>query len=292
MATTTGLHDPDGSAGLEGRSLVGVTADVVGLWALARDGVVLRTDDGEWEEAASLRDPKPRCLLPHDDGLLIGTAQARLFRLRRDTVEPVEGFDEVPGRDGWYTPWGGPPDTRSMTADAAGTVYANVHVGGIVRSAPDGGWQPTIDIDTDVHQVIAHPDRPGVVLAATAYGLARSDDTGDTWDLSDEGLHAPYCRAVAVAGETLLVTASTGPSTRRAAVYRRPLDGQGPFERCETGLPEWFTSNLDTHCLASRGSAVALGTAEGAVWMSRDEGRSWEQAEDGLARVTAVLWSG
>ena len=291
IATAGGLHDLDGPAGLEGRSLVGLAAEAGADWAVDRDGTILRADDGGWEAAGAMADPSPRCLLPHEDGVLIGTAEARLFRLRRDVVEPVEAFDEVDGRDRWFTPWGGPPDTRSLAADVAGTVYANVHVGGIVRSTPEGGWRPTIDIETDVHQVIAHPDREGLVLAATAFGLARSDDGGGTWATADEGLHAPYSRAVAVAGDALLVTASTGPRTRQAAVYRRSLDGSEPFERCTGGLPEWFPSNIDTHCLDADGPRAAFGTAEGAVWTTEDQGRTWELAHEGLPRVTAVRWS-
>lgn len=291
MATTGGLHDLDGLAGLQDRSLVALAGGAEVAWALDREGTILRSDDGRWEAAGTLADPRPRCLLPHEDGLLIGTAEAHLFRLRRDVVEPVEAFDEVTGRDRWFTPWGGPPDTRSLAADAAGTVYANVHVGGIVRSTPEGGWRPTIDIETDVHQVIAHPDRAGLVLAAAAFGLARSDDGGETWAINDEGLHAPYSRAVAVADDTVLVTASTGPSTRQAAVYSRPLDGSGPFERCAGGLPEWFPSNIDTHTLVADGPRIAFGTAEGQVWTSADKGRTWDLALDGLPRVTAVLWS-
>jgi hypothetical protein len=291
VATTGGLHDLDGPAGLQDRSLVALAGGAEVAWALDREGAILRSDDGTWEEAGALADPRPRCLLPHEEGVLVGTAEARLFRLRRDVVEPVEAFDEVAGREGWFTPWGGPPDTRSLVSDAAGTVYANVHVGGIVRSAPDGAWRPTIDIKTDVHQVVTPPDRAGRVLAATAFGLARSDDGGETWEIGNEGLHAPYSRALAVADDAVLVTASTGPSTRQAAVYRRPLDGSGPFERCSGGLPEWFPSNIDTHSLAADGARVAFGTAEGQVWISADQGRTWDLAHDGLPRVTAVLWS-
>lgn len=291
MATTGGLYGLDGPAGLQDRSLVALAGAAEAAWALDREGAILRSDDGGWEEAGALSDPRPRCLLPHEEGVLVGTAEARLFRLRRDVVEPVEAFDQVAGRDEWFTPWGGPPDTRSLAADGAGTVYANVHVGGIVRSTPDGAWRPTIDIQSDVHQVIAHPDRVGLALAATAFGLSRSDDGGDTWTTTDEGLSAPYSRAVAVADDTVLVSASTGPRTRQAAVYRRPLDGSGPFERCAGDLPEWFPSNIDSHCLAADGPRVAFGTAEGQVWTSVDQGRTWELAGDGLPRVTAVLWS-
>jgi len=61
-------------------------------------------------------------------------------------------------------------------------LLANVHVGGIPRSV-DGGvtWQPTIDIDSDVHEVRAHPKRRGTVVAAAAVGLCTSSDGGATW---------------------------------------------------------------------------------------------------------------
>ena len=64
--------------------------------------------------------------------------------------------------------------------NADGSVLlANVHVGGIPRST-DGGvtWQPTIDVDSDVHEVRAHPHRSGVVMAAAAIGLCASRDGG------------------------------------------------------------------------------------------------------------------
>jgi hypothetical protein len=291
VATAAGLRRPGAETELEGRSLVGLASEAERRWALAGDGTILRSEEDGWEEVARLTEPAPRCLLPTDEGVLVGTALARLFRLRRDVLEPVEAFDEAPGRDGWYTPWGGPPDTRSLALDQSGTVYANVHVGGIVRSTSEGGWEPTIDVDADVHQVIAHPERDRLVLAATAYGLARSTDGGANWETADDGLHAPYCRAVTVAGETVLVTASTGPSTRRAAIYRRPLEGGGPLERCGGGLPEWFPSNIDSHCLAASGRRVAFGTAAGELWASEDEGGTWERVEDGLPPVRAVLVS-
>jgi hypothetical protein len=290
VATASGLERPGAAADLQGRPLVAVASEKERTWVLDRDGAILRSDDGSWDEVARLSEPSPRCLLPTEEGLLVGTALARLFRLRRDVLDPVEAFDEAPGREGWYTPWGGPPDTRSLALDRAGTVYANVHVGGIVRSTPDGSWEPTIEVDSDVHQVIAHPERERLILAATAYGLARSEDGGDTWETAADGLHAAYCRAVAVAGGTVLITASTGPRTSRAAVYRRPLGGAGPFERCEGGLPEWFPTNIDSHRLAASGPRAAFGVSTGEVWTSDDEGRTWDLAAEGLTSISALAF--
>ena len=274
----------------------GVTEPIVALgargdvrWALVGPGDVLRSDDGTWERVASVEGYAGRSLLSTDDDVLVGTSEAHLYRLRRDVLELDEAFEGAPGRDDWYTPWGGPPDTRSMSVDVAGTVFVNVHVGGILRSRGTGGWEPTIDIDADIHQVLAHPERERVVLAPGAGGLAITEDGGDTWDLTADGLHGPYCRAAAVAGETVLVSASTGPFTKQAAVYRRPLDGSAPFERCGGGLPEWFPSNIDSHCLVARGDLVALGTDRGEVWVSTDAGRSWDRAADGIPPVTCLL---
>jgi hypothetical protein len=260
------------------------------LWALVADREVWRSDGDGWRPVGDLGDLRARCVLPVDRDALVGTSEAHLFRVAGDSLEPVAAFDQAPGRDDWYTPWGGPPDTRSLARGGDGTLYANVHVGGILRSS-DGGerWEPTIDIDADVHQVVAHPGHPSVVLAACARGLAGSEDDGTTWVVETGGLHATYCRAVAVAADTVLVSASTGPFSSEAAVYRVPFPGPPRFERCTEGLPEWFGSNIDSHCLAAGGSVAVIGTEDGTVFRSEDEGRTWALAAEGLAPVRAVL---
>jgi hypothetical protein len=274
---------------LEGHDVRALAADRWGVWALAAGRSVWRRTGGPWVEIAPLPGPTGRCLSASDEGLLVGTAEAHLLRLEDGALELVEGFDRVEGRDGWYTPWGGPPDTRSIARGADGATYANVHVGGIVRSSDGETWEPTIEVDADVHQVIAHPDRPELVLAASARGLERSEDRGRTWSTHTDGLHANYSRAVAVAGDTLVMTSSTGPFTERAAVYRRPLDGEHAFERCTGGMPEWFPSNIDSHCLAASGRTVVFGTDRGEVYRSEDAGETWQRIANGLPAVRCVL---
>jgi hypothetical protein len=295
VGTEEGIRGADGVADLPGASITSLAADRWGVWALADGRTLHRRTGGPWVEVEQVSGPVGRSLLAVEEGLYVGTAEAGLLQLEEGELGEVAGFDEVPGRDAWYTPWGGPPDTRSLARGADGALFANVHVGGIPRSR-DGGrtWQPTIEVDSDVHQVIAHPSDPAMVLAACARGLAESRDGGETWRISAEGLHAPYCRAVALCGpdpsapDTVLVTASTGPRTDRGAVYRRPLEG-GAFERAAEGLPEWFGSNVDSHCLASSGGSVLVGAREGRVYGSEDSGRSWEQVLEALPGVSCVL---
>jgi hypothetical protein len=292
VGTASGIDaiDGDGSEHLRDESCTALAVEGMHLWAIADDTTIMRgSTNGEWASVASIEGRKARCLLAQGGGLFVGTDEAHLLRITNGAPEPVSSFDDVEGREKWYTPWGGPPDTRSMSA-SLGTIYANVHVGGIVRST-DGGrsWEPTIDIDADVHQVLAHPDTAGLVLASTAWGLARTDNGGADWSFDDEGLHAPYSRSVAVAGDSLLVSASTGPRGGRAALYRRPLGEDRAFERCTEGLPEWFPGNIDTHCLAAFGGTAAFGTEDGEVFRSDDEGRSWEKVASDLPAIRAIV---
>ena len=289
--TADGLHELNDHSrihisGHEVRSLA--RADSA-WWAVIDDKEVWRSDaQGEWTRVAAVETLRANCVLPMPTGTFVGTSEAHVHQLRGEALEPVLPFDETRGHEDWYTPWRGPPDVRSMSAGPSGTVYANVHVGGVVRTK-DGGatWEPTIDIHADVHQVLFDPGS-AQVLAASARGLAISKDEGQSWRFDTEGLHGSYLRAVAVADGAVLVTASTGPFTNRAAVYRKPLHSQGPFERCQHGLPESFPQNIDTYCLAASGANVAFGTSEGQVYLSLDDGETWEVAADGLPPILSV----
>ncbi len=287
VGTVDGLHRIGGDVQFAARKVIAL-ARANGDWLALLDGTTLWRGDGggDWQEVAAVGGPPATCLVPVEHGALVGTAEAHLVRVDDDgSAQVVAGFEKAEGREGWYTPWGGPPDTRSLAVAPDGTLFANVHVGGILRSS-DGGetWAPTIDVDTDVHQVAA---QGGAVLAASAYGLGESADGGVTWGMVTDGLHATYLRAVARAGEDVLVSASTGPGGDRSAVYRRER-GAGPFERCREGLPEWLGGNVDTGWLAADGSTVAFATADGTVYTSGDGGKTWEVLARGLPRPTCL----
>ncbi|HZA60326.1 MAG TPA: hypothetical protein VE754_01415 [Actinomycetota bacterium] len=284
VGTSGGLYRDDGSL-LDERPVTHLAAGPGGVWGVLEQHVVARWQDG-WKDVASLSEHRARCVLPDGEGALVGTSEARLFRVDEHTIVPVASFDEVAGRDDWYTPWGGPPDTRSLArSDTA--LIAGVHVGGVVRSTDGQHWEPTaMDIDADVHQVAARGTR---LLAATAFGLAVSDDGGDTWAFHTDGLHATYCRAVSDAGRIVLVSASRGHTGTDAALYRWP--GSGPLVRCADGLPMWFGDNVDSHCLAAAGHDIALGTHDGRVFRSDDAGETWYTGPSDLPAIAAVVAS-
>ena len=291
VGTADGLHQlgPQRDVWLETHEITWLAQDGSSWWAILGGRELWRSEGRDaWTKIASLDSLRGNCILPYDGGVLVGTSKSHLHRLSGNVLEPVDSFDVAPGRDGWYTPWGGPPDVRSMSIDPNGNLYVNVHVGGVLRSA-DGGesWEPTIDIGSDVHQVHFDPASK-LLYAASSWGLGVSDDDGVSWQFHRSGLHATYARAVTVAGDKVLVSASTGPRTRQAAVYRKSVEDNGPFERCTDGLPEWIVNNVDTACLAASGSGVAFGTSDGSVFASDDQGDSWTLVAEGLPPVRCL----
>jgi hypothetical protein len=258
-----------------------------------------RAPDGVWSTIATTAFDLA-CCVAVGDVIYIGTDDARVLRVDANgALEQLRGFDTVAGRDTWYAGSAvingqrvGPPlGIRSITATPDGAVLlANVHVGGIPRST-DGGatWQPSIDVDSDVHEVRAHPTRPGVVMAAAAIGLCTSRDGGLTWDVEQEGLHASYCSAVAFAGDDVLVSASVDHFATQGAIYRRPVDGHGPLMAIAGGLPKWIDGIADTSCIATHDSTVAIADRNGNLYLSTDTGRGWSRQAYGLPSASSVL---
>ena len=261
----------------EGRSIDAQSTEAD--WTVV-DARELWTQSEGWSKVAITREWDLTCVLPLNRTALVGTAEAHLMRLSEDKLETVRAFERVEGRNEWFTPWGGPPDTRSI-ARAGSAVYVNVHVGGIVKG--DGeSWEPTIDISADVHEVRAAGD---VLIAACAVGFAESDDGGASWTFDDAGLHATYARAVAASPGFLYMSVAHGPRGGDAGIYRKPLDKSSAFSRCD--LPS-FRDNIDTGCLDASDALVAFGTSQGEVFASSDHGATWERIASGLPPVQNI----
>jgi hypothetical protein len=258
-----------------------------------------RTPEGAWSTIATA-ESEFSCCVAVGDAIYVGTDDAHILRIGRNAIpEQLAGFDGVAGRDKWYAGAAlingrliGPPlGIRSITATCDDAVLlANVHVGGIPRSTDHGAtWSPTIEIDTDVHQVCAHPTRPDIVIAAAAVGLCVSKDGGASWTSEQDGLHASYCSAVAFAGDDILVAASEDHFAARGAIYRRPIDGLGPLRPVGGGLPTWIEGIADTGCIATHASAVAVVDGAGYLYISEDAGRTWVCGSDRIPTPSSLL---
>ncbi|MFZ0305020.1 MAG: hypothetical protein WAL75_20180 [Terracidiphilus sp.] len=235
------------------------------------------------------------------DTVYVGTDDARMLRLNDSgaVLEPIDGFDKVAGRDVWFVGSAivngqcvGPPlGIRSVAANSNGSVlYANVHVGGIPRSMDCGrNWQPTIDINSDVHEVCAHYANPEIVVAAAAVGLCISRDSGATWAIEREGLHAPHCYAVAISGDDIFLSSAKDPFAAEGRIYRRPVKLDGYLAPVEGGMPASTQGIVDTGCIAANGSSIAVADRAGNLYGSDDYGRTWSSRYTGLPTPSGVL---
>ena len=268
---------------------------IVGRHSLRR-----RAPSGEWATVATSEFELSCCMAVRDD-IYVGTDDARMLRLGHaaGVLDPIDGFHNIAGRDTWFAGSAlvdgqrlGPPlGIRSVAANSSGSIlFANVHVGGIPRSM-DGGrtWQPTIDINSDVHEVRAHQADPDIVVAASAIGLCISHDAGATWTIERDGLHAPYCSAVAFSGDDILVSASTDHFATQGRIYRRPVRPGGDIVAVENGLPTWINGIADTGCIATNDSTVVLVDRGGTLYLSTEFGLAWSRISSGLPTPSSVL---
>ncbi|HEV7219379.1 MAG: WD40/YVTN/BNR-like repeat-containing protein [Terriglobales bacterium] len=252
-----------------------------------------RSSDGQWTEITR-SEFDLSCCVPIGNAVFVGTDDAQILRVDPDGAQQrLTGFDAVAGRDKWYAGSAiidgkrvGPPlGIRSMAATCDGAaLLANVHVGGVPRSTDAGlTWRPTIDINSDVHQVCAHPTRPDIVIAAAAVGLCISRDAGASWTIEQRGLHAHHCSAVAFGRNDIFVSASTDPFSAQGAVYRRPIDSNVPLQPLSGGMPRWIDGKADTDCIATRDSIAAVIDRSGRLYVSHDDGATWSRPIDRLA---------
>ena len=261
-----------------------------------------RAPTGEWATVATSEFDLSCCMAVGDgDAIYVGTDDARMLRLRHagGVLDPMDSFGSIAGRDAWFAGSAmvngqrlGPPlGIRSVAANSDGSIlFANVHVGGIPRST-DGGrtWEPTIDINSDVHEVRAHPANPDIVVAASAIGLCISHDAGTTWTIERDGLHAAYCSAVAFSGDDILFSASTDHFATQGRIYRRPMSPTGNIVAVQDGLPAWINGIADTGCIATNGSTAAVVDKAGTVYLSTEFGLAWSRTGSELPSPSSVL---
>lgn len=275
------------TAGAAADGRLAVSIDRHEIWILRQ---------GDWQQEARL-DANVNCLAWVGDKLLIGTSHARLAWLDEAGLRWDGACDDIAGRDDWSTPWGGPPDVRTLAVAADDTIYADIHVGWIIRSRAPAAEQPRDwqnlrqGLNKDVHQIIAHPRRAATVAAATARAFHISQDQGDTFERRANGLTYDYCRACACFPDRdiYLLSSSRGPHGEAEAQLHWS-DDEGRHWHQASGLPATSDRNINTHQLLalSGGRAYAV-YDDHALYQTSDYGASWRLDAANLPRIHALL---
>jgi len=249
-------------------------------------------DGGEWEKEVS-SDVRINCLKWFNkEELLAGTESARVAWVNDNTLDFIEQFDKVPGRNLWTTPFGTPPDVRSLAISDDGVIYVNIHVGWIVRSMDRGeSWTNLQEgLEMDVHQVGVSLSDPATVFTATADGFYVSTNHGTTFDRRDNGLNLLYSRACVCfpEKEVYLLSTSGGPYGDIDAGIYVSAD-QGIHWKRVKGLPE-TQLNIDTFQILTveNGSALTVINND-SIYESEDYGAHWSLVRSGFPRIYGIL---
>ncbi|HEY5538450.1 MAG TPA: hypothetical protein VIL58_02785 [Thermoplasmata archaeon] len=294
LLTERGILAPDGKPVTavpfgERSAVAGVSREDIGV--IVDEHEVWILSGGRWTKAASSGDALYSIERAEDGRFLVGTERARVAWVEGGRLAYIEAFDAVLERGRWDTPYGAPPELRSLAVSTDGTIYADVHVGWIVRSR-DGGKSWTSvrrGLDRDVHMVATHPTDPATVFAATADGFHISHDHGDSFQRRREGMPYHYQRAVACFPERDVYLASTARHNGGSGALLFRSEDEGEHWTHVNGLPR-VDQNINTWQVATFADGHALAVVRDTdLYASEDWGVSWAKVREGLPTVNAIL---
>lgn len=254
------------------------------VFALGDGYIKISHDEKQKTIKSGISDRIDSLLIVKDEPLtlLIGCTPPNLYRLVdvEGNAQLVDSFQSLNVRNKWYTPWGGSPAVRSMAMTSDGWVYADIHVGSIMRS-PDYGenWEPVNPtLHKDVHEVAICPNDPNRVYANTYLSVYVSEDRGETWSHRSGALKERYGRGIAVHPhdpEILLCGVSDGPSGENVhgQLYWTGDAGRS-WEHVKDGFPVSTRRNIDTFHICFEGDNAWVSDGN-KLYLSKDKGRSF-----------------
>ncbi len=233
-----------------------------------------------------------------------------------ETFELNRGLWDHPHRPAWAPGFGGAAvhtvvtdaedDERVLVAMSTGGVYVSADAGATWTPSNTGISayfmpDPNPEFGQCVHKVAVDASGTGRLYAQNHHGVYRSDDSGRTWTSIAEGLPSDFGfvalahpRSPGVAWVVPLeADARRVPPGGRLRLHRTQDAGHS-WEEVGAGLPDgtWTTVLRDAACVLDRGEGTAamvvLGTRDGCVYVSVDEGDSVTQMASHLPDVLSV----
>ena len=287
------------------------------LFACSYDGGVFVSNDGGASFEARAEAPGGRRAFTiaavHVGGVLrlyLGTEPVGLYLSTDGAASWTElGAIAALRTEKWTFP---PPPheahLKSIAFDPAGeeSLYASIEQGGLFHS-DDGGTtfvelpnvaMPDDSSGKDIHRVVIDPSRPERVYCTGGDGVVFSDDHGATWSrIHGRSYSVGYPDALIVdprdPARLFLAGASDGPgewqqSHTANAHVAMSHDGGSSWTLVDTGLPDPLRANIEAMSFACTPveSSLVIGTTDGEVYESTDEGDHWHLALKALAPIS------
>jgi photosystem II stability/assembly factor-like uncharacterized protein len=194
---------------------------------------------------------------------------------------PVIGiFVSTDAGDTWeHIGWRGYIRTFYTEAGSDGTIWAACG-NGVLRSDDNGasfvittGWEVT-----EVLKVRVHPQSPETVYAATAYGVFKTSDRGETWRKMNNGLPTlPFTSDIIVDRDS------------RSRIFAATEDG---IYISNDAAENWNSLGLEGKGIRvivqhpRDATVLYAGTEDDGIYRSADGGSTWRQMNNGLSHLT------
>jgi len=246
-----------------------------------------------------------------DGTLFFGVEPSALFTSNDEgkTWELCEGLWNHPHREKW-TPGFGGQCLHTIIPVSESTWFVGMSTGGCYRTEDAGkSWTASNqkilapflpdeapEFGQCVHKIAADRFDPTRFYLQHHWGVYRSDDTGQSWHniSKDKDLPTDFGFGVVTTGAN---TAFIIPI--KADVFRVFPDGKAEVFRTTDAGETWFSAskglpesdaydNVLRDSFTSNGTSIAFGTTGGSVYLSDNDGDSWETLANHLPRITCV----
>jgi hypothetical protein len=257
---------------------------------------------------------------PYRPGVVwAGCEPTSLWRSDDDgaTFSLVRSLWDHPHRSQWAPGFGGAA-VHTVVPRSADTVVVAMSTGGVYRSEDDGAsFRPTNtgisayffpdpypEFGQCVHKVAAPGGSADVLFAQNHHGVYRSDDDGLNWTSIADGLPSDFGFVMLAHPHRpgtawvipLVADRERIPPEGKLRVWRT-TDGGASWTSSTSGLPDdCFTvvlrDSADVAAEDDGDATIAFGTRDGCVYISRDDGRTFEQLAAHLPDVLCVRLRG